>query len=534
MKSLKMIIIALMIIVLAGCDTGPKGIEMKPLDPVEREEQEDKDEEFTEVEVEDNNTEGSTVDEAEPSGIEETDADTEEANTDTESEESDTEEESELTNNDQEEEEILTPDEYSVLETIEVEDENEYLTGLVFVLQEGDIWRVVDRLGNVYRVSTSNESVVQGIVNVDATVTRDEEGNAKVSLSRDYNKYHNYYVVETEDDIARDFSTGLLEMQLNASDSAKIDSYTINTVTSEKIGKGIRVITMNFDVVPNAASTVWGSTQEVKNNEYSYTVYGYETTWILPVKAPLFKDVVMNDSVDSTDNSDQETDEEASDNESSDNQDDSSNNDGSPDNDSNSGVFNASDNQTLLADIGGKIYYSEKELLPQTDQYEGTDIYEHIIRLYVYDSNTGNSRQIVKGDKNGNYSLNTIYENKMFLVVMEQTPSAGGSLVGLSYVDLDDLSYRSIYKGQVAKGITVGDKSYIFTNDNLVEIDLVNASIRISSNLPKHLEFDINSVKVISLEENLMTVEISYEAEAVTYTINVINGETTVIDSFTF
>jgi len=514
MKVIKIILITFLTIVLSSCGTSQEANDIKALDPVERESSEEDKDGFKEVDVEENNakeTDNESNRETEKVGTK--DAENSEIS----------EENSALISNDNSEEELLETDEYQILDLSEIEDENNYETGLVFIVQEGDIWRVVDRTGNIYRVSTSSESAVQGIVNVNATVTKDKEGNAKVSLSRDYEKYENFYILKVDTNIEEEFSIGLLDMQLNASATSKIDSYTLNQVSSANIGKGIRIITMNFNVVASGGAIKWGSSQEeITNITYTYTVYGYEKTWILPIKAPMYKDVsALND--DENASTKLATEEEVDENL-------ISNDNG------NSGIsqFSANELQGILAEVNGKIYYTEKELLSQAENLIGTDIYEHSIRLFEFDTNTGNTRQIVKGEKNGNYSLIKIYDNKMFLTVMEQTPSAGGSLIGLSFINLDELSYRSIYKGQVANGINLNDKAYIFTNDNLIEIDLVNASIRIVSNLPEHLTFDTNSIKAIGIEDSLLTVEISYEIEAITYTIHILNGETTEIESFIF
>ena len=520
MKLIKILLLTLMIMMLSACGSGEDDIVMNPLDPVERDENEEGQEGYSQVEVVDNGAEESVdaqvKDEESTEEVLEEDGQgtTEDGDSEDIASEDGTSEDGDSGENDELEEVVeeilMEEDDYQVLDLSEVEDENSYETGLVFILQEGDIWRVVDRLGNVYRVSTSNESVAQGIVNLNASVTTDNDGNAKVSLSRDYDKYSNIYTVNVESSIENEFSEALLKDQQKAATSSKIDSYTINSVSSETLGKGIRVITMNFDVVPSDGASSWGTNPEAyKNVNYTYTIYGYETTWLLPEKPPLFANVVT-----ASGNSEVVNDTE--------------------DSNSSDGAFSANDLQRILAEVNGKVYYSEKERLPQSASLTGTDIYEHNIKIYEYNASTGNISQIVKGNKNGNYNLLKVYEGKLFLMVSEETPSAGGSLIGLSYINLKDLSYRSLYNGQVAKGITVGDKAYVFTNDNLVEIDLVNASIRIASNLPEHLEFDVNSIKVNGFEDKLLTVEISYETEAITYTIDVISGETIVIDSFSF
>lgn len=529
MKLIKVILLGLMIMMLSACGSGEADIEMNPLDPVERDETEAEDEDgYNEVEVIDNGAGETTSEETNAEVNETEEATSEETETEEVVEEDEEIEEAEV--EEPEEEVLLDGGEYQVLDLSEIEDPNSYETGLVFIVQEGDIWRVVDRLGNVYRVSTSYEGLVQGIVNLNASVTVDEEDNAKVSLSRDYDKYSDVFAIDVYNTVADEFSTALLDNQKQAAGTSKIDSYTINSISSEKIGKGIIVISLNFDVVPSDGAISWGTNPEAYNNiDYTYTVYGYESTWLLPQKAPLFTNVVTaSGNPDNDDRSDESETEEASDGEEASNEEDDS--DDSLENSS----FNGNELQRILADINGNIYYSEKELLPQSDALEGSDLYEHNIKIYEYNGATETSRQIVKGDKNGNYSLLKVYDNKLYLTVTSEGPSSGGALTGLSFINLGDLSYRSLYSGQVAKGTIVNDKAYVFTNDNLLEIDLENASLRIASNLPKHLEFDSNSVNVVSFENSLLTVEISYETEAVTYTIHVVSGETTVIDSFTF
>ncbi len=203
--------------------------------------------------------------------------------------ESELEEESEIGDNDdshseeadkgkESDSEEVIQEQYAVLDLSEPEDVDNYTSSLVFIRQEEDLWRVVDRMGRVFRVSSSYDGVKPGIVNNGATI-KVEEGNPSVSLVRDYTDYDNAYILETDpEELAMNFSKALLEDQKATSSSSRIDDYTLKSADIvENIGKGIVKVRMIFDVDVDSSNndSPWanGRTQDIK---YDYTLYGYE------------------------------------------------------------------------------------------------------------------------------------------------------------------------------------------------------------------------------------------------------------------
>ncbi len=287
--------ILIMIVLTTACgnlyevDSNGEEEELEPLKPIEQEKttgSDETEEGYKEVDVQEPLTESMDTDQVSDAGDT---ADSVSDNGDGESGEAQT-----LTATGDTDDEMMEPDEYKVLDLSDPADRQNYSTGLVFIRQEGDIWRTVDRMGNVYRVSSSYTGLVQGIVNRGATVTIDGEGNRSVSLTRDYQKYENSYVLQaSKEEAPKAFAEGLLELQKTAvSDEAKIDDYILQQIeVIESRGKGIVTVRMSFDVIPAVGSTSWGDGGIVEGVDYTFTLYGYEDTWILPVKAPLYMNI---------------------------------------------------------------------------------------------------------------------------------------------------------------------------------------------------------------------------------------------------
>jgi len=278
------------------------------------------------------------------------------------------------------------------------------------VVKEDDLWRVVDRLGKVYRVSSSYE-VKPGIVNNGATVSVDEDGNPSVSLIRDYTSYENSYLMTmTKENIPKEFSKTLLETQKDIIGPSNIVDYKLNSYeVVETYGKGIIIIKMNFDVKPN------------------------------------------------------------------------------PD---------------LLTSI-----------------------------WYLKISQNGEVTNIQKGEQNGIYESITTFGTKVYLFNIMQLLPSGEIYNGLSMIDTGNNSYRTIYIGNIAKGMIVNDKYYVFGNDNLFEINLENSSLRIVSVLPEHLEFGSDTAEIKSIENGIMKLEIFYENELNSYQVNILEGNMELVDN---
>jgi len=411
-------------------------------------------------------------------------------------------------------EKLLETNEYSAIDLKEPDDLTSYVSGLVFILQEDDIWRVVDRLGKIYRISTSHVGLVQGVVNNGAIVATDSDEKVNVSLGKEYTSFENSNILNASvDDVAKEFSEKLLLQQIESDEKSKISSYTLNSAeVIEKTGKGILTIKMNFDVKPEKNASLWGDTDVngfVTNIDYTYTLYGYDGTWILPIKKPLYLDYYLkyiasgntNDAAATVSNTDK-------------------------DNAGNLNTFLASENQTVLSRLDETYLYMEKVTLSQNDEYE--------MKLYTYNSGNENVVGVTDGLTNGNYEVITSFGNKVYLYVIETSPSAEDIISGVAVVDMGNDTYRNLYVGRIEKGDTLKDKSYIFTNENLIEINLITNSLRIVAVLPKHLDFDNNSVKVIDVTGGLMNVEISYDEESVTYSIDLVTGEMIITGNFKY
>ncbi len=132
---------------------------------------------------------------------------------------------------------------------------------------------------------------------------------------------------------------------------------------------------------------------------------------------------------------------------------------------------------------------------------------------------------LLKAKKNGTYEWLVGYDNKAYLFNQIHIPGSEVIYSGISMVNVDDASYRTIYNGAVAKGILLDDSYYVFGNDNLFEINLANSSFRIAAVLPIHLDFTLDSLRVIEMKDQEMKVEITRSETVENYVINVSNGE---------
>lgn len=501
MKYKNIIILIILALIFTACFPKESN-QVKPLENIQREyqnEDQTENDNYTEVEVANNSTSDDVND---TENTEATVEDTEAEAAAEEEEEAEAEAEEEAAA-----EEIIS--EYQILDLIEPEDITEYTTGLVFIVKEDDLWRVVDRLGKVYRVSSSYE-VKPGIVNNGATVSVDEDGNPSVSLIRDYTSYENSYLMTmTKENIPKEFSKTLLETQKDIIGPSNIVDYKLNSYeVVETYGKGIIIIKMNFDVKPNPdlLTSIWGELNNegiAENIDYIYTLYGYDSTWILPVKEPLYNQIQIEVDLSQDDLENQM--------------------------DNNDDEFALMELQTQLANINGNIVFFEKVLLPQSNALQGSDIYEHNVYLKI--SQNGEVTNIQKGEQNGIYESITTFGTKVYLFNIMQLLPSGEIYNGLSMIDTGNNSYRTIYIGNIAKGMIVNDKYYVFGNDNLFEINLENSSLRIVSVLPEHLEFGSDTAEIKSIENGIMKLEIFYENELNSYQVNILEGNMELVDN---
>ncbi len=518
------------ILMMTGC-TGEDDT-LEPLEGVERDSQETEEEGYKEVNVADNsdsNVDGSLSENKEENAIQEEDTEISVVDEDPEENESEVNsEENESTFENEADQEVIQ-DEYAVLDLSQPEDPDNYTSSLVFIRQEDDIWRVVDRTGRVLRVFSSYDGAKPGIVNNGATVEV-KEGIPSVSIIRDYTSYDNAYVLETDPEaLAENFSKALLEAQKAVSGKSQISEYTLKSAQIvETIGKGIVKIQMTFDVLVDTSmsDSPWGS-GSVENIVYDYTLYGYETTWILPVKEPLYNSVPENESASQEEREEADVSNDSSDTDS--NESDSSESDTNNDNqavdetDDESHVIVVTDLKVDIGELKGVTVFYEKVLLPQSEAFSGTDIYEHNVNLKL--RKDGIESTVVKGEKNGTYEWLAGYDSKAYLFNQIHVPASEVVYSGISMVNIEDGAYRTIYNGAVAKGVLLDDRYYVFGNDNLFEINLVNNSLRIAAVLPMHLDFSQDSLRVVEMKDQIMTLEITDSDSVTKYEINVSNGE---------
>jgi len=417
--------------------------------------------------------------------------------------------------------------EYSVLDLSEPDNLKSYNTGLVFILQEDDLWRVVDRQGRIYRVTTSYDGVAAGMVNHNATVTLDEDGNPSVSLVRDYTKYDQPIILTTtKDEAATSFAQYLLKAQQDTTGLDHIDNYQINRVTVNKsLGKGIIEVEMNFDVMIHKvpADSHW-KVDEQGNKlgiSYTFTLYDYDENWILPLVEPLYKQLQVVDEA-SIDSEETSIDSEES----------SIDSDEEVLDPSNQGETSTSDqleeSRTLLAAYGKNQLEVVHTPLAQSSEMIDAGLVEYQGQLVI---NKGNEdTYLYEAVKYGDYQLITVYRSKVYLYNLATPPASEVVNTGLSVVDMETETYRTLYTGAVESGSLVGDKFFVFGNDNLFKLDLVNNSLQILTVLPKHLDFNLDLVSITDISNNMLTVKIVTDENEVNYAIDIITGELTTLE----
>lgn len=526
-----LMMVVIMLLAACGSDTDDT---LAPLEGVERENKEDKEDGYKEVDVADSSDDTSETANETTDNETETDTETDEEAIETESvevdedskEESEVVEEKENDGFEQSAEEEVVQDEYEVLDLTPPADPTNYTSGLLFIRKESDVWRVVDRTGRVLRVFSSYDGAEPGIVNNGASVEI-EGNNPSVSLIRDYTNYDNAYILETaKEDVAEDFSVALLEAQKKMEGNSKIENYKLKSAeVVETMGKGILKIKMVFDVtVPAIADSAWTSdgALNVTNIDYDYTLYGHETTWILPVKEPLYNNLDVNH--DSADNNVEEVTEEDTDNETEVVED----ADDTVVEQDETATVELTPLQVKLGEVKNKTVLYEKTLLPQSDALSGTNMYEHNVELKILDN--GTMTKVVKGEKNGVYKWIAGYDNKAYLFNIIQPPSSEVVYSGISMVNVDDSSYRTIYNGEVSEGILVDDSYYVFSNLQLFEIDLTNNSLRIAADLPVQVDFTTDTASVVEVNDNKMLIEITDDSAVTKYEINLSTREVKLVE----
>jgi len=481
-------------LLFAGCAGGKTRDDIKPLNPNAdtSNEEENGNDTYQEVDVQDNNADtqdkkdDKPVDTSSGEEIEDDNRSEQENGLDTDSSqgpEEDTASEVII------QEGNKAASEYDVVESGQPEDETSYTTNLVFIRQEEDLWRVVDRLGNVYRVSTSYEKVEPGIVNVGAKVTN-EDGDIHVSLSRDYKSYAPFIVETSEDEAPKAVAEAVLKAWLaDAPANAAISNYTLGRVkVEENIGKGIVKASLVFDVDPAKGSTVWGDQGAVKGAEYKFTLFGYDTTWILPSVPPLY--YMMDQSADLEELSNEESDVKS----------------------------NIDENETTKDEVNKdettEADTSADDTLADEDK-SNVSAASEMQQVILAGTNSVDYREIFN------------YDGKVYVLFNDDTTKDKAYYKGIGVYNSESKTYRNLYKGDTVEGFETSSDGYVFTNDNLLEIDLNTGSVRIASTLPSHLDFELDKISVVESDADFVKIEVQYADKLKTYIIDIASGETT-------
>lgn len=152
----------------------------------------------------------------------------------------------------------------------------QYTTGIVAVAPEGDMWRVVDKHGKIFRVSTNSPNIGVGSVSKEVIVSI-KDGEYSLKLTTGFSKPSSPIQVQAGSDMA---GSALAEkiLQYYQNQKNEIRSYEIKQVTSQVIGKGVQLVNVKYDVELSPSSS-WKQTGE---RSLSFPIFGYESQWLLP------------------------------------------------------------------------------------------------------------------------------------------------------------------------------------------------------------------------------------------------------------
>lgn len=395
-------------------------------------------------------------------------------------------------------------EDWSAIEYTEPEDTTTYDTGLVFVKQEGDLWRVVDRMGNVYRVSTSYTPIAPGTIADVAHVSENEEGDVGVELEYGFTQHKDAVVLEgNPDKIPREFVTDLLEQ------TTSIEDYRIRDVAVTTRGKGMLIVTMKYDVKPKNVDGEWPSVDESNYTQlmkYQFVVYGYDTTWVIPTYPSLLDGSVLDDGHDTAVN--------RNGNKTSSNQSQQG---------SGANTTSTSGKQIDIYKTGKNHYYYVQEKEKQSQQLQGTNVYEYT--SIIYSEKDGKRLPLTSGMKNTDYNVLKIQDGYIYLMQEGWEPNSESFPSGIGVIDIADNSYNRMYQGPVKEAATTSQNIYLFGTDSLLAIDVADNRLVTVADLPESLNFRMHNINVVGIQNNVM--EISAEANRGTksYAINLGTGD---------
>lgn len=395
-----------------------------------------------------------------------------------------------------------TDDYYGDLINPEDFDPLNYTTDLVFIKPEGDLWRVVDNQGNVFRVSTSYEGLEPGIICQDATVTTDDNGDKKLSLTRSY--FLGGDIISKEgsiDEIYDEFVMTLLNRYVNTTnESIKISEFEIdNTQILKTVGKGARVIGIDFKVKPILSVSEWGDLSDSSDDgewtqvlTTSIVIYGYENSWILPRYNHAFgNDKVELDIVEGEESNEIDTD-----------------------------INETVESDAIIYEDNSFQLYSVEENLPKTEETQDTDIVEYNTHLMLKNKSDGEVIEIYEGLHNGYFYTQTVVDSYVYLLSQSWRPNSEGFPESYFVVDLNTGQVEKLIEGGVVQGLVTDDISYVFTNKYLYEVNLASKETFIVCRLPIDIQLSYDSIVISAIDEQILTVDFMTVDGDYTYTIN--------------
>ncbi len=340
-----------------------------------------------------------------------------------------------------------------VLDLSEPESEDMYTTGLVVVLEEADYWRVVDRQGYVYRISSS-ATIEVGDVLLEAQVFLDDEGNRRVELSGDKQSF---------DDTVVD-STGWKQAGQNIGEALFKEYAHGKSLDSIKktqdIGRGIKQY--RLEVV----------TEDGERKSYQYTLYGYEDTWLMPSLSYVGEKKAGEEQVQEDMAEEDMPEEDIS---------------KSTEETTSETITAGTTRRKELYTKETTTYYIEKKFLPQSDMTQGTNTWEYMTNIYVEDG-AGKRQLIHKGKRNNDFIVLKTRGQRVYLKSEGWAPASERYTLGLGFLDLTDKTYKVLHNGGIVEGFVDGDVYYYFAEKQLHKLTFATGKTEAIVTLPYSIE----------------------------------------------
>lgn len=391
---------------------------------------------------------------------------------------------------------------YSDLINPEDFDETDYLSDLVFIKPDGDLWRVVDNQGNVFRVSTSYDGLASGIICHDASITTDSDGDKRLSLTRDYELNGDIIIKEGDvNQIFDEFVVTFLNRYKNTSNMAlKVMDYTIQETSIRRdVGKGAKVIEFIFTVTQGANDSEWESE---KVYTASIVIYGYDNTWILPrYNHPFGNDNLSLGEVVDDDNT-------ANDQEDAD----------------------SDDEEPSVDDITTSVYEDSQYIIYTNEIPLTGDDNEYRTELFLFNKESGSNEKVYDGLKNGSFNFHSIKGTYVYFTTIGFVPNSETFPEVYIMVDLADKTSEVIINEGLIHGVFDGDIAYMFSANYLYEIDLVTASKLIVCRLPMNVSLTYDEISVLAITDEDLTIQIASTDFEKQYSINRNSGMITELE----